>query len=177
MLHHTLAVLTVLALSASIKAVPTAETTPAVFSFSNWIEGIIADPNGNHLTPEEAVAAARNAARASSRSVEKRAWCNDSMRDAPAGDAAACLDYLARRGADGTQCVIGNGQFFIQMCRIGRAEIVSSKSDRSAQGANCNDVARTGGLIFDTCWRADNRVKGSRLCISNRMFQVNINGL
>lgn len=43
-----------LALLAFGHAVTAAQT---VTSFSEWVEGIIADPNGDHLSPEDAVAA------------------------------------------------------------------------------------------------------------------------
>lgn len=70
--------------------------------------------------------------------------------------------------------MIGDGQFSIQMCRIGNAQVAASKSERSAQSAGCNDVARTGGLVFDSCWRADGTVKGSEICVGNGLMQVNI---
>ena len=38
------------------------------------------------------------------------------------------------------------------------------------------NVARTGGLIFDSCWRADNTVKGSETSIGNPRMQINIAG-
>lgn len=40
-----------------------------------------------------------------------------------------------------------------------------------------NDIARTGGLIFDSCWRSDNTILGSEICITNSAIQVNILGL
>jgi hypothetical protein len=60
--------------------------------------------------------------------------------------------------------VIGDGQFSIQMCRIGNAQVAASKSERSQQGSNCNDVA----------WRSDGTVKGSEINVGNRLMQVNI---
>ena len=53
-----------------------------------------------------------------------------------ANDAAACLKDLADKGARGVNCGIGENQYEIQMCRIGNAQVVSSKSTSSAQGAN-----------------------------------------
>jgi hypothetical protein len=38
-------------------ALPTAPAEAEIFSFSQWVEGIIANPDGNNLTPDEAVAA------------------------------------------------------------------------------------------------------------------------
>jgi hypothetical protein len=38
-------------------ALPAAPAEGEIFSFSQWVEGIIANPDGNNLTPDEAVAA------------------------------------------------------------------------------------------------------------------------
>lgn len=51
-------------------------------------------------------------------------------------DAAACVDDLARKGKNGVACTIGTNVFSIQMCRMGRARIVGSKSAASSQSAN-----------------------------------------
>jgi len=107
------------------------------------------------------------------------AWLRRSrlpLRRAPpqAKDAAACVDDLARKGRNGVNCVVGENEFAIQQCRIGGVQITSTKSDSSRQSVNCNEVARTAGLIFDSCFRADNTVKGSEIISSNRKLQVNI---
>jgi hypothetical protein len=39
-----------------------ARDTGTGFSFETWVHGIIADPEGDHLSPAEAVAAAQDAA-------------------------------------------------------------------------------------------------------------------
>lgn len=91
-----------------------------------------------------------------------------------ANDASACLADLARKGAAGTTCSIGANQYDSQMCRIGNAKVVGSKPASPAQGVSCSDVARTGGLIFDSCWRADGTVMGSEIVAANRQIQVNI---
>lgn len=61
MLFNTWSTLTLLALSTSVAASPapiaTRTDVDTPFTFSQWIEGIIADPNGSHLTAEEAIAA------------------------------------------------------------------------------------------------------------------------
>lgn len=38
------------------------------------------------------------------------------------------------------------------------------------------DVARSGGLIFDRCWRADGTVKGSANNVGRREMVVHIEG-
>ncbi|KAJ4342408.1 hypothetical protein N0V87_001026 [Didymella glomerata] len=171
MLYSSFLLPVLLALSTSVAAAPSTPTSTE-FTFAQWIEDIIADPTGDHLSPEEAVAA-KNAAVASN-TLGKRINCDQNWGRANANDAASCLSDLARKGAAGTRCVVGNDQFGVQMCRIGNAQVAASKSERSAQGANCNDVARTGGLVFDSCWRSDGTVKGSEICVGNRLMQVNI---
>jgi hypothetical protein len=42
-------------------------------TFTSWIDGMIANPNGNHLSPDEAVDAAYNV---SSLQLGKRVWCD-----------------------------------------------------------------------------------------------------
>ena len=41
-------------------AVPAEPLHKSVFSYSQWVEDIIANPNGDNFTPEQAVAAASN---------------------------------------------------------------------------------------------------------------------
>ena len=74
MVRSSLPALALLALSVSAAAVPAANPPAAPFTMTQWIEGIIADPAGDHLTPEEAVAA-WNATRASAGSLDRRASC------------------------------------------------------------------------------------------------------
>lgn len=69
-----------LALAVTAAPAPTSQTT---FSFAQWVEDIIANPD-TALSPEEAVAAA-NAADivTSAGGLIKRAWCQEHFRDAP----------------------------------------------------------------------------------------------
>ncbi|KAL0947837.1 hypothetical protein HGRIS_013899 [Hohenbuehelia grisea] len=175
MVHFTFP-LVALALTVSVAATP-APTSATTFSFAQWVDDIITNPD-TALTPVQAVEAANAAAViASAGSLQKRAWCQDQFKSAPANDAAACLDTLARLGSQGVQCTVPADRSDIQMCRIGGAQVVSSKGPAGEHSANCNDVARTGGLIFDSCWRAENTVKGSEICVGNPNFQVNILGV
>lgn len=57
MVNSALVPLALLALSQAVGAIPTPETAAPSFSFVEWVDSIIANPNGDHLTPEEAVAA------------------------------------------------------------------------------------------------------------------------
>lgn len=68
--------LALLALAASATAAPTTDATSVThFTFSQWIEGIIADPHGDHLSPEEAVAAKQAAEAAANPLLKKRMTC------------------------------------------------------------------------------------------------------
>ena len=75
-----------LALSTSVVAGPLKRTN---FTFAQWIEDIIANPNGNHLSLSEAVAAIDDA-RASG-SMLKRASCETS---GDWGRANVCMGLL-----------------------------------------------------------------------------------
>ncbi|OSS45734.1 hypothetical protein B5807_09471 [Epicoccum nigrum] len=164
------------ALSTSALAAPSASTAPAAadFSFAQWVEDMIADPAGAHLSPAEAVEAKNAAVAASLSSLRKRINCDKAWARANANDASACLADLARKGAAGTACAMGDDELNVQMCRIGNAKVVGSKPALGRQSVNCGDVARTGGLIFDSCWRSDGTVMGSEVVAANRAMQVNI---
>lgn len=83
MVHYFLATLAFLAVSTSVSATPTAEKVSVVpFTFVQWIKDIIAEPNGDHMSPEEAVAA-KNAAVAAANPLEQRAArCQADFKDA-----------------------------------------------------------------------------------------------
>lgn len=55
MVHFSLPLIALLTLATSVTAAPA--TSATTFTFAQWIEDIIANPDGDHLTPEEAVAA------------------------------------------------------------------------------------------------------------------------
>ncbi|KAK4124710.1 hypothetical protein N657DRAFT_643461 [Parathielavia appendiculata] len=168
--------LVALAMAASVAAVPAA-TSPTTFSFAQWVEDIIANPD-TALTVDEAVAAARAAdVIGSAAGLQKRAWCDPSdWPRAPGRDAAACVDYLARKGQSGTNCGIPAGGRAVQMCRIGGAQIQASRGTQIPQSVNCNDVARTVGIVFDNCWRSDDTIAGSEICISESRMLIGVLG-
>lgn len=64
-----------LCIAASVAAMPTiSNTTRTEFTFTQWIEDIIADPTGSHLSPEEAVAA--KSAAVAAKPLRARANCD-----------------------------------------------------------------------------------------------------
>ncbi|KAK4121971.1 hypothetical protein N657DRAFT_673191 [Parathielavia appendiculata] len=167
--------LAALAMAASVAAAPAA-TNGTVFSFAQWVEDIIANPD-TALTVDEAFAAAQAAdVVGAAGGLQKRVRCEvPGWTRAPGRDAAWCVDYLARIGQGGQQCVLDRGN--IQMCRRGGAQIVASQARSERLSANCNDVARTAGIIFDNCWRSDDTILGSEICITENRMQININGI
>lgn len=82
MVSFTLPALATLALAALTTAAPTTQTDSVeVFSFSKWVDGIIANPDGDNLTPEEAVEAwhaslNETSAAAENGLLQKRYYCN-----------------------------------------------------------------------------------------------------
>jgi hypothetical protein len=66
MVNTAVAALALLAVGQAVGAVPTAGALPPTFSFVDWVDQIIADPDGDHLSPEEAVVAFYAAASSSS---------------------------------------------------------------------------------------------------------------
>lgn len=50
-------ILAIVAMAGATAASPTSLAPREIFSFSNWVESIIVDPQGSHLTPAEAVTA------------------------------------------------------------------------------------------------------------------------
>lgn len=173
-LHLALSLLAASALAAPAPA-PAPGSSSTTFSWSGWVEDIIANPD-TALTPDEAVeAATASQVVTTSGGLQKRAPdCGFPANFAPGRDAAACLDDLTRKGQRGVMCGMPNNVFNIQMCRIGRAQVIGSRGTFVPEPTNCINVARTGGLIFDSCWRSGDIVKGSEACINNGVLTVRI---
>ncbi|KAI9899781.1 hypothetical protein N3K66_006242 [Trichothecium roseum] len=136
------------------------------FSFEAWVNDIIANPEGDHLSPEEAVAAALEdgtVSSSASSSHEKRLGPNDvvcnrnGFTSAKAPDAVSCINELARRGSQACRAKSAT-----KFCSIGTAEIVgvAGEGPKYDTSAPCQQVASAAGRILDICWRADNTVQG-----------------
>ena len=57
MVRRAFTTVALLAACGAVGAIPTAAPVASNFSFVEWVDQIIADPEGDHLTPEQAVAA------------------------------------------------------------------------------------------------------------------------
>ncbi|KAH6843299.1 hypothetical protein B0I37DRAFT_437514 [Chaetomium sp. MPI-CAGE-AT-0009] len=170
--------LAALAMAASVAALPAA-TSPTTFSFAQWVEDIIANPD-KALTADQAIEAAQAAERVGSAGgLQKRADCDHNAGFWPRAngrDAAACVEQLARWGAEGRTCGVPAGDSHNEMIIIRNAKIVGLDSTFNTPWVNCNDVARTAGLIFDSCWRADDTVMGQERCINSPVMYIAILG-
>ncbi|ORY07648.1 hypothetical protein BCR34DRAFT_631010 [Clohesyomyces aquaticus] len=143
----------------------TAAAAKAVTSFSEWVDGIIADPTGDNMTPGEVVDAFKSGnfttppAGTYGRSVlQKRASCYEQPNtECLIVDAVACINAVARRGANDCHGVY-------MQCQINTAAMTTDGNTDSS----CNDVARGGGFILDHCVRSGNDwVEGSEFAFGN----------
>ncbi|KAH6635964.1 hypothetical protein F5144DRAFT_508050 [Chaetomium tenue] len=178
MVRATLTTVALLAVCRAVGAAPSAAESKVVssdFSFADWVEQIIANPDAA-MTPDQAVDAF-NAARNNTGSVEhskrgeltKRVTCNESPgTEAPVHDAVACINYLASLGQQKCEC-----QSYRQFCSLGGAQL-TGQSGVNHITVPCNDIARAGGLIMDSCTRADNTVQGSEYTPGNSKLLIRI---
>ncbi|KAH7345906.1 hypothetical protein BKA66DRAFT_576844 [Pyrenochaeta sp. MPI-SDFR-AT-0127] len=152
-------VASLLALSQAIAA------AKAVTSFSEWVDGILEDPNGDNMTPEEVINAYKNgqfstpsAAKSSCSLIQKRATCYEQPNtECLIVDAVACINAVARRGANDCRNVY-------MQCKLNTAAMTTDGETNSS----CNDVARGGGFILDHCVRAGSDwVEGSEYAYGN----------
>ncbi|KXH48453.1 hypothetical protein CSIM01_04832 [Colletotrichum simmondsii] len=128
-----------LALVPFIAAAPTAaEATEQnlPFSFERWAEDIIANPNGQHPSPEEAMALA----------------FNQTSSEAFVADAVWCIDFIAARANVQCKAVVSATVF----CHRGQAQIAGVATGGNPPrdtSSPCGNVARSAGQIMDACTR------------------------
>ncbi|OAK99696.1 hypothetical protein IQ06DRAFT_370276 [Phaeosphaeriaceae sp. SRC1lsM3a] len=135
----------------------------AVTSFAEWVDGILDNPDGDNMTPEEVVSAYEAgqfstppSAKMSRSLYQKRATCYEYPNtDCSISDAVACVNTVARK----SNCF----NTYLQ-CQIGGCVLTTDGSTTS----NCNDVARGGGFILDHCVvQGSDRVEGSEYAYGN----------
>ncbi|KAF6832374.1 hypothetical protein CPLU01_06199 [Colletotrichum plurivorum] len=169
MVNFALPALAALALAQLTGAAPTQkEETVELFSFGKWVDGIIANPDGDNLTPEEAIEAWKAsinetaAAADGDNALQKRYACNTQPNnEASVPDAVWCINDIARRG--GTCSVPG----VVTFCTHGNAKITGVRTSNTPTSSACNDVARGAGFVMDHCTRADNTVQGNEFAYGN----------
>ncbi|OAL52742.1 hypothetical protein IQ07DRAFT_585858 [Pyrenochaeta sp. DS3sAY3a] len=136
----------------------------AVTSFSEWVDGILENPDGDNMTPEEVVNAYQSgqfeapAVKFTRSLIEKRATCYEYPNtECLIVDAVACINAVARRGANDCRGVY-------MQCQLNTAAMTTDGRTDSS----CNDVARGGGFILDHCVRAGSDwVEGSEYAYGN----------
>ncbi|KAF4440277.1 hypothetical protein FACUT_3498 [Fusarium acutatum] len=178
MVRLSLATLGVFAISATAGSFTGRKTdteATAPFSLESWASDIIADPDGAHLSPDEAYALAVNQTEADSRTLEKRVVrCNTvAGTSASVADAVWCIDFLARR--PGQRCGVGAGGRS-SFCRHGLATIQGVSSYPVWKGGTsspCGNVARSAGRIMDKCTRGGT-VQGVNTAYGNGYLSVHI---
>jgi hypothetical protein len=137
----------------------------AVTSFSEWVDGLLHDPEGDNMTPEEVIAAYKSGKfdaplpeRKGRSLLQKRAFCYEAPdTECLVADAVSCINYVANSGRDACKGI------YVQ-CQIGTAIMTTDGTTTS----DCNDVARGGGFILDYCVRAGSDwVEGSEYAYGN----------
>ncbi|KAK1978184.1 hypothetical protein LZ30DRAFT_599712 [Colletotrichum cereale] len=148
-----------------------AEAVP--FSFEKWADDIITNPNGQHPSPEEAIALAFN--QTSTDGLEKRdASCtfDNPGKSASVADAVWCIDFIAQRANVACRAAVSATAF----CRRGQAQItgvaVGGNPPRDTSSP-CGNVARSAGAIMDACTR-NGLVYGENAAWGNGNLRVHI---
>ncbi|PNH40527.1 hypothetical protein VD0004_g6469 [Verticillium dahliae] len=194
-------ILSLLAVAQAV-AIPSGSEASA-FSFEQWVEDIIASPDGKHLSPEEAIDAhlayinGTDVNLLESRALEKRVTCWTSSTSPPpawvgltcAMTAWASVDSLFKSRVQtlshasitwpaseaGAALFYQYGQLFR---RCGNARIYGTTGGSQSLPVTdiCSNVARAAGRVMDSCYRSDNTVRGSEM-VSNKAYQLNLNGV
>ncbi|EFQ30426.1 hypothetical protein CGRA01v4_09969 [Colletotrichum graminicola] len=145
------------------------------FSFEKWADDIITNPNGQHPSPEEAIALAFN--QTSTDGLEKRqadvsCTFNDPAHAASVADAVWCIDFIAQRANVACRAVVSATSF----CRRGQAQITGVATGGNPPrdtSSPCGNVARSAGAIMDACTR-DGLVYGQNNAWGNGNMRVHI---
>ncbi|KAK3990705.1 hypothetical protein QBC44DRAFT_393990 [Cladorrhinum sp. PSN332] len=178
MVNFALPTLALLALTPVIGAVavqPRAEeaTQAEPFSFVKWVDEIAANPNGTHLSPEQAYQEWERTvlnATETEGALHKRLRCNNIPNaSAPVPDAVQCINYLASLGTKPCKVTI-ESRFVVW----GNAEIWGIGAGMATHSSYCEHIARAAGLVMDNCWRADNTVQGDEMAWGNGNIAVHI---
>ncbi|KAM0438458.1 hypothetical protein ACHAPT_001207 [Fusarium lateritium] len=176
MVRLSLSAVAILATSSVAMALPapaSSSNAAETFSWESWVEGIIADPNADHLSPEDAIKAAQ--ATASKRSLDIRdPKCSGD--DAPEGNAKElgavnCINKLAALGDKA--CKVNDAVTI--MCSQDGAQITAVvPGGRYPTSDTCNNMARAAGRIMDKCFRGDYTVNGREYSLGNSNIAIHL---
>jgi hypothetical protein len=165
MVHYSSIALAFAAIATAIPA-GTSDTDiiESNFSFANWVDTLIADPS-TALSPDEALEQFHK--EETNTGLAKREDFRNCQQkgDQPAlaQDVVSCINELADRGRAGQMCDVNSTSK--SQCRRGFAQIVTVKANLQSgpTSMNCNDIARTAGLIMDRCTKNGNTVTGQAI--------------
>ncbi|KAF0324836.1 hypothetical protein GQ607_008007 [Colletotrichum asianum] len=146
-------------------AAPVQHEVVVPFSFEKWVDGIIANPNGTNLTPEQAIEAWKRNMKRSDISIptaqgsafHDKASCSQYVDDdAYVPAAVELVNWLAAKGDK--ECMCRGRTTFARK----RRAAISCKSSNPDLGVatTCHEIARAVGSIMDRCTRFQ-RVQGS----------------
>ncbi|KAH6887633.1 hypothetical protein B0T10DRAFT_562845 [Thelonectria olida] len=138
------------------------------FSFEEWANGIVAYPEGDHLSPEAAIQAAQEFGIRKRDDLTKRdaVSCNDKGQlKASLADAVSCINQLAARGNANCHIPYAGGA---ALSTIGLAQIYGVTVNKAGSILPCQAFAASAGRILDICVHpGDTTVQGSNHPNSN----------
>ncbi|KAG9250223.1 uncharacterized protein F5Z01DRAFT_678021 [Emericellopsis atlantica] len=140
------------------------------FSFEKWTEEIIADPSGDHLSPEDAFKLAMASEHQAVPHAKRDVSC-DQKPSASVSDAVQCINQLAAKGTQECHASYGGATVF---CTYGKAQVVAVTNKVEGTSSSCQDVARGLGAIMDQCWRPDNTVQGQSTAWGNGDMAIHL---
>ncbi|CEJ92988.1 hypothetical protein VHEMI08609 [[Torrubiella] hemipterigena] len=138
------------------------------FSFGQWARDIASNPDGPHLSVEEALAQL-NATRANTLSSPRNdPYMCGNVPNLPAygPDAVECINYLA--GLGNTLCEVHGFSLF---CKRPHAEIVGVTGNAGYDFSTCQHVAQFAGGIMDRCYH-DDHVQGLAYVTDNMAITI-----
>ncbi|KAH7305505.1 hypothetical protein B0I35DRAFT_443914 [Stachybotrys elegans] len=132
------------------------------FRFEDWANAIAANPDGEHLSPEEAIQVFNAADIQDHHQVAKRddVTCNSrGLPRASLADSVTCINQLAARGSANCHIPYAGGA---TLCQFGLAEIHGATVNRAGSVLPCQTFAASAGRILDICVRpGDTTVQGN----------------
>ncbi|KAJ0423639.1 hypothetical protein BJY00DRAFT_309879 [Aspergillus carlsbadensis] len=157
-----------------------ARDSSAGFSFEAWVNGIIADPEGDHLSPVEAVASAQNDAgelpalerRSGDLEARESISCNDKAKPkASLSDASNAISQLARRGNANCHIPYASGA---SLSKYGLAQIYGVTVNKHGSILPCTTFAQSAGRILDVCVKSATQttVQGSNHPTGNIQIHI-----
>ncbi|KAL5342275.1 hypothetical protein BJX70DRAFT_356367 [Aspergillus crustosus] len=153
---------------ATVTGVQPIEVRGEGFTFEKWASDIAADPEGDHLSPEEAIQAAQESGliKRGDLLVRDSVSCNDSGKPkASLADSVSAINNLAARGSANCHIPYASGA---ALSTVGLAQIYGVTVNKAGSILPCQTFAASAGRILDLCVHpGDTTVQGSNHPNSN----------